>query len=85
MIQDVVCVVEMQAASKNISIKQSLPDRGLFIDRQRVQQVCMNLLSNACKFTADGDIEVTAWTLSVDEVQEMIRREALKSDEGNNN
>jgi signal transduction histidine kinase len=33
MIQDVVCVIEMQAASKNISIKQSLPNCSLFIDR----------------------------------------------------
>jgi signal transduction histidine kinase len=28
-----------------------------------VQQVCMNLLSNACKFTHDGTIEVAAWVV----------------------
>jgi signal transduction histidine kinase len=56
-------VVEMQAASKNIVIKMIAPKNTIIADKQRVQQVCMNLLSNACKFTHDGTIEVAAWVV----------------------
>ena len=38
----------------------------IIADKQRVQQVCMNLLSNACKFTQDGIIEVNAWVIGPD-------------------
>ena len=54
----------MQAASKNIEIKMNLPKgKTIIADKQRVQQVCMNLLSNACKFTQNGIIEVDAWVV----------------------
>jgi signal transduction histidine kinase len=57
-------VVEMQAASKNIVIKTIAPKETIIADKQRVQQVCMNLLSNACKFTHDGIVEITAWVVA---------------------
>ena len=66
-VTEVVRVVEMQAASKNIEIKMNLPKgKTIIADKQRVQQVCMNLLSNACKFTQDGIIEVNAWVIGPD-------------------
>jgi signal transduction histidine kinase len=40
-----------------------MPKRTIIADKQRIQQVCMNLLSNACKFTKDGFIEVNAWVV----------------------
>jgi signal transduction histidine kinase len=36
-IEDVVRVIEMQAASKNVTIRQMLPQAILNVDRQRVQ------------------------------------------------
>jgi len=60
-VTEVVSVLDMQAASKNIKIKITAPKVTVFADKQRVQQVCMNLLSNAIKFTHDGTIEVCAW------------------------
>jgi len=61
-VHEVVKVVEMQAASKNIDVKMNLPKKTVIADKQRVQQVTMNLLSNAVKFTQDGVIEINAWT-----------------------
>jgi signal transduction histidine kinase len=63
-VTEVVRVIEMQAASKNIYININVPQKTIIADKQRIQQVCMNLLSNACKFTQDGEILVTAWVLS---------------------
>lgn len=60
-IEEVVRVIEMQAASKNIEIKINVPMKFVIADKQRIQQIAMNLLSNALKFTQDGEIEVTAW------------------------
>jgi signal transduction histidine kinase len=44
-----------------VVIKINMPKRTIIADKQRIQQVCMNLLSNACKFTKDGSIEVNVW------------------------
>jgi signal transduction histidine kinase len=35
----------------------------------------MNLLSNACKFTADGVISINAWILNPNEVRHIMERE----------
>ena len=51
----------MQAASKNIVLKNNVPKRMIVADKQRIQQVAMNLLSNAVKFTQDGEIEIKGW------------------------
>ena len=53
-VNEVVKVIEMQAASKNIEVKMKLNKKAVVADKQRVQQVTMNLLSNAVKFTQDG-------------------------------
>ena len=47
-----------------------VPHKTVIVDKQRVQQVCMNLLSNACKFTEDGDIQVNAWFMDEAETTE---------------
>ena len=45
---------------KQIRIVTSLPENlpGILIDAQKIFQVLLNLLSNAAKFTMDGEIEI---------------------------
>ena len=63
--REVVQIFEPQAAIKrlalNCDIAQNLPER-LLCDRLRIQQLLMNLLSNALKFTRRGSIDIElAW------------------------
>ncbi len=63
--REVVQIFEPQAAIKrlalNCDIARNLPER-LLCDRLRIQQLLMNLLSNALKFTRRGSIDIElAW------------------------
>ena len=60
-IGDVVNMVTELAHSNNNQIEQTIPEDigSMTADVTRVRQVVFNLLSNACKFTADGIIRVT--------------------------
>lgn len=45
--------------NKNVTLKylnENDPDRPIFTDQQRVEQVLLNLISNAAKFTSEGSI-----------------------------
>ena len=49
----------------NIALKLSPPDHTLFLDPEQIEQVLLNLLENACKFTPKGgQIEVRAYPAS---------------------
>lgn len=56
LVSDVVEIIRHQAAERNIEIKTQLLDKELMvtIDPLRVQQVVLNMLSNAIKFSLDG-------------------------------
>src|SRR5262249_44414143 len=47
--------IRMQA-----DVEENLPK--MSVDRQRVFQIILNILSNACKFTQEGTIGVSAYT-----------------------
>jgi len=51
----------MQAASQKTEICLNIPKLSIYGDKQRIQQLLMNLLTNAVKFTQSGKIYVTAW------------------------
>ena len=63
-------MVEPQVASKNLRLDVSVPaEIAAQADREKVQQILLNLLTNAIKFTASGGrITVVAGTLSPSQV-----------------
>ena len=68
----------LQAAAKAITLHILDPDDDLtlFADRDRVQQILLNLLTNSLKFTASGGTV----TITVERADEMVR--LLVSDSG---
>jgi signal transduction histidine kinase/ActR/RegA family two-component response regulator len=57
--------IEKRGIGFQVRIDDAIPDR-LIGDPHRLRQVLMNLLGNAIKFTAAGEIELTVTTASVD-------------------
>ncbi|MDQ8193454.1 ATP-binding protein [Coraliomargarita sp. SDUM461004] len=52
---------ERNQVALSVDIDHSVPDE-IYSDRTRLQQVLNNLISNAVKFTASGEIHIRAWS-----------------------
>ena len=61
-VSEAVEVVRRLVQGKPVALSVRLPDSlpSLSIDRTRVRQVLLNLLTNACRFTDEGEIAVSA-------------------------
>jgi len=61
LIQEVAATIEPLAKKKNNTLTISLGNQlgTMYADRMKLRQVLFNLLSNACKFTENGRIELT--------------------------
>jgi two-component system phosphate regulon sensor histidine kinase PhoR len=59
-IEEVIQTTLLQAAEKDIVVKKSLQTGEMLIsgDRERVEQILLNLADNAIKFTEKGEIEI---------------------------
>ena len=62
LIERAVSVVEPMKAGRSIELKVEIQEGvpAIHTDRTKLQQILMNLLSNALKFTSEGEIKVTA-------------------------
>ena len=50
----------IMAEEKELELIFNIPDINIFSDKRRVEQILLNLVSNALKFTAKGKVEVKA-------------------------
>lgn len=74
LIYDCVTLVQPQAAGKNISIYQDIPDYEIFGDKSKIKQVLLNLLTNAIKYNRpDGEVYVSAFVNDMGYLQVDVR------------
>jgi PAS domain S-box-containing protein len=61
MVADVVAIVEPMARKKGLNLRLESTDSPVTVisDRRRVEQVLLNLLNNAVKFTEHGDVQLS--------------------------
>lgn len=63
LVQEVITLLKFQCQRKNIELKTEIPaelnDQILYVDHRRVQQILLNLISNALKFTNHGFIKLS--------------------------
>ncbi len=64
MINDVATISEPLAAKNSNTLVIKVADGTMYSDLTRVRQILFNLLSNACKFTQSGTVELTVTTES---------------------
>lgn len=84
--KDVTSTMELQAQNKGLTLEIKVADNMpniLFGDRQRIRQILTNLVSNAIKFTDQGNVQIrldcpdeTYWTIQVSDTGRGIPSDA---------
>lgn len=71
---DITKSIAPEVSAKGLQLEVDLPDGALLIrsDQRRVQQIIINFLSNALKFTDEGSIRPTLFKDNPDEITIMI-------------
>ena len=55
-----------------VAVQLDPPEQGIFVETQQIEQLLMNLLENACKFTPKrGNIEIRGYSVSWDPQSEL--------------
>lgn len=82
LVQDITKTLRLTATQKGLNLKTSIPAalvENVVGDPGRIRQILINLISNAIKFTNEGEITVSASVLSNDENQISIHFEVQDS------
>jgi signal transduction histidine kinase len=74
-LQDVILMGRHLAEQKNLNFRTEIPESLPFIwgDKTRLRQVMLNLLINAIKFTAHGEVGVKVDASSLSERQVLLQ------------
>jgi signal transduction histidine kinase len=82
LVRDSIGLVEKAAAARRVRIESRAPDANIRVDRSRLQQAIVNLLSNAVRFARDDSVVELEAVVSTEPVGRTLRVDVLDRGSG---